>query len=125
LIRFGAFLDKAGDFQNTTSTSKKEVPIESLLLMLYCRMLLLCKKTHTNPMCLFSSVLFVLSRFWAFLNEGSSKTPYNTFYKKSMSNLIYPKKNHTVFFLGFSCIDIWALLLGKGSSKIPRKKKNI
>jgi hypothetical protein len=68
---------------------------------------------------------FVLSRFGAFLSEGISKTPHETFYKNSASILFSQKndKSTMLFFLGFVLSRFWAFF-GQGSSMTPIKNKN-
>jgi hypothetical protein len=67
--------------------------------------------------------MFWCYRVLGFFDEGSSKTPYKTFYKKSMSNLFFTKKSTKI-----QCrfvLDLFLAFLGvsrQGEFEKPMKK---
>jgi hypothetical protein len=108
-------VSRQGEFKNTTQIFLQKVLSKTF------------PKTSTKNFDVsFSSTFFVLSRFWVFLSDGSSKALQKTFYilqKKSCRKVFLKKstKNPKPTFSRFFLSRFWAFL-DEGSSKTRLKK---
>jgi hypothetical protein len=85
------------------------------------------KKIDQNFDVSFSSTFLVLSRFWVFLSDGSSKTQQKTFCKKIVSKSFYKKfyQNPKPIFCRFFFNHVFGRFSLRGVQKHHKKINNI